>query len=40
MGLRTVFMVGTINMSTNSTDAAIVNLKETNKALTMTVDCG
>ncbi|MAO33829.1 MAG: phosphoribosylformylglycinamidine synthase II [Flavobacteriales bacterium] len=33
-------MVGTINMSTNlPTDAAIVNLKETNKALTMTVDC-
>ena len=30
----------TINMSTNlPTDAAIVNLKETNKALTMTVDC-
>ena len=33
-------MVGTVNMSTNyATDAAIVNLKETNKALAMTVDC-
>tara|TARA_B100000767_G_scaffold158461_1_gene148828 strand:- start:2474 stop:3757 length:1284 start_codon:yes stop_codon:yes gene_type:complete len=33
-------MVGTVNMSTNSpTDAAIVNLKGTNKALAMTVDC-
>ena len=33
-------MVGTINMSTNSpTDAGIVNLKGTNKALAMTVDC-
>jgi phosphoribosylformylglycinamidine synthase subunit PurL len=33
-------MVGTINMSTNhSSDAAIVNLKGTNKALAMTVDC-
>ena len=33
-------MVGTINMSTNlPTDAAIVNLKDTNKALAMTVDC-
>ncbi|MDA0889849.1 MAG: phosphoribosylformylglycinamidine synthase subunit PurL, partial [Bacteroidetes bacterium] len=33
-------MVGTINMSTNyPTDAGIVNLKETNKALAMTVDC-
>ena len=33
-------MVGTINMSTNCpTDAGIVNLKETNKALAMTVDC-
>ena len=33
-------MVGTINMSTNGpTDAAIVNLKDTDKALAMTVDC-
>ena len=33
-------MVGTINMSTNfPTDAAIVNLKGTDKALAMTVDC-
>ena len=33
-------MVGTVNMSTNiSTDAGIVNLKETDKALAMTVDC-
>tara|TARA_B100001250_G_scaffold125173_1_gene106419 strand:+ start:5200 stop:7437 length:2238 start_codon:yes stop_codon:yes gene_type:complete len=33
-------MVGTVNMSTNApTDAAIVNLKESNKALAMTVDC-
>jgi phosphoribosylformylglycinamidine synthase len=33
-------MVGTVNMSTNyPTDAAIVNLKDTNKALAMTVDC-
>ena len=33
-------MVGTVNMSTNSpTDAAIVNLKGTDKALAMTVDC-
>ena len=33
-------MVGTVNMSTNlPTDAAIVNLKETDKALAMTVDC-
>lgn len=33
-------MVGTVNMSTNGpTDAAIVNLKDTNKALAMTVDC-
>ena len=33
-------MVGTINMSTNGpTDAAIVNLKGTDKALAMTVDC-
>ncbi|MEE2700509.1 MAG: phosphoribosylformylglycinamidine synthase subunit PurL [Bacteroidota bacterium] len=33
-------MVGTINMSTNfPTDAGIVNLKKTNKALAMTVDC-
>ncbi len=33
-------MVGTVNMSTNHpTDAGIVNLKETNKALAMTVDC-
>ncbi|MCR9153442.1 MAG: phosphoribosylformylglycinamidine synthase subunit PurL [Bacteroidetes bacterium] len=33
-------MVGTINMSTNTkTDAAIVNLKGTNRALAMTVDC-
>ena len=33
-------MVGTINMSTNyPTDAGIVNLKGTNRALAMTVDC-
>ncbi len=33
-------MVGTVNMSTNfPTDAAIVNLKETNKALALSVDC-
>ncbi len=33
-------MVGTVNMSTNSpTDAGIVNLKGSNKALAMTVDC-
>ncbi len=33
-------MVGTINMSTNKpSDAAIVNLKDTNKALALTVDC-
>ena len=33
-------MVGTVNMSTNyPTDAGVVNLKETNKALAMTVDC-
>ncbi len=33
-------MVGTVNMSTNfPTDAGIVNLKDTNKALAMTVDC-
>jgi phosphoribosylformylglycinamidine synthase subunit PurL len=33
-------MVGTVNMSTNGpTDAGIVNLKGTDKALAMTVDC-
>jgi phosphoribosylformylglycinamidine synthase II len=33
-------MVGTVNMSTNlPSDAAIVNLKGTNRALAMTVDC-
>jgi phosphoribosylformylglycinamidine synthase len=33
-------MVGTVNMSTNNpTDASIVNLKGTDKALAMTVDC-
>ena len=33
-------MVGTVNMSTNApADAGVVNLKETNKALAMTVDC-
>ena len=33
-------MVGTINMSTNNpTDAGIVNLKGTDKALAMTIDC-
>jgi phosphoribosylformylglycinamidine synthase len=33
-------MVGTVNMSTNSpSDAAVVNLKGSNRALTMTVDC-
>ncbi|QNR23473.1 phosphoribosylformylglycinamidine synthase subunit PurL [Croceimicrobium hydrocarbonivorans] len=33
-------MVGTVNMSTNRpSDAAVVNLKDTNRALAMTVDC-
>lgn len=33
-------MVGTKNMSTNApSDAAIVNIKDTNRALAMTVDC-
>ena len=33
-------MVGTVNMSTNSpSDAAVVNLKGTKKALVLTVDC-
>jgi len=33
-------MVGTVNMSTNAaSDAAIVNIKGSNKALAMTVDC-
>lgn len=33
-------MVGTVNMSTNTpSDAAIVNLKNSKKALTLTVDC-
>src|SRR5688572_27100018 len=33
-------MVGTVNMGTNDpSDAAIVNLKDSNKALAMTVDC-
>lgn len=33
-------MVGTVNMSTNRpSDAAVVNIKETNKALALTVDC-
>jgi phosphoribosylformylglycinamidine synthase II len=33
-------MVGTVNMSTNQpSDAAIVNLKDSNKALAVTVDC-
>jgi len=33
-------MVGTVNMSTNfPTDAGVVNLKDTKKALAMTVDC-
>lgn len=33
-------MVGTVNMSTNKpSDAAIVNIKGSNKALAMTVDC-
>jgi len=33
-------MVGTVNMGTNlPSDASIVNLKDTNKALVMTVDC-
>ena len=33
-------MVGTVNMSTNNpTDAGIVNIKDTNKALAMCVDC-
>jgi phosphoribosylformylglycinamidine synthase II len=33
-------MVGTVNMSTNApSDAAIVNIKKTNKAIALTVDC-
>ena len=33
-------MVGTVNRSTNdASDAAIVNIKDTNRALAMTVDC-
>ncbi len=33
-------MVGTINMSTNApSDAAVVNIKGTDKAITLTVDC-
>ena len=33
-------MVGTVNMSTNSpSDASVVNIKGSNKALAMTVDC-
>jgi phosphoribosylformylglycinamidine synthase II len=33
-------MVGTVNMTTNKpSDAAIVNIKNTNKALVLTVDC-
>lgn len=33
-------MVGTVNMSTNNpSDAGIINLKDTNKALAVTVDC-
>ena len=33
-------MVGTVNMSTNApSDAAVVNIKDSNRALTMTVDC-
>lgn len=33
-------MVGTVNMSTNGpSDAAVVNLKDTERALAMTVDC-
>jgi phosphoribosylformylglycinamidine synthase len=33
-------MVGTVNMSTNNpSDAAVVNLKDTKRALAMTVDC-
>ena len=33
-------MVGTINMSTNKpTDAGIINLKDSNKAIAVTVDC-
>ncbi len=33
-------MVGTVNMSTNlPSDAGIVNIKDTNKALSVTVDC-
>jgi phosphoribosylformylglycinamidine synthase len=33
-------MVGTVNMATNRpSDAAIVNIKDSNKALAMTVDC-
>ncbi|MDX5429271.1 MAG: phosphoribosylformylglycinamidine synthase subunit PurL [Bacteroidota bacterium] len=33
-------MVGTVNMSTNEpTDAALVNIKDSNRALAMTVDC-
>ncbi len=33
-------MVGTVNMNTNSpSDSAIINIKNTNKALALTVDC-
>ncbi len=33
-------MVGTVNMSTNGpTDASIVNIKDTNRGIAMTVDC-
>jgi phosphoribosylformylglycinamidine synthase subunit PurL len=33
-------MVGTVNMNTNApSDAAIVNIKDTNKAIALTVDC-
>lgn len=33
-------MVGTVNMSTNApSDAAIVNIKDTNKAIALSVDC-
>jgi phosphoribosylformylglycinamidine synthase II len=33
-------MVGTVNMSTNKpSDAAVVNIKDTNKALVLSVDC-
>jgi phosphoribosylformylglycinamidine synthase len=33
-------MVGTVNMTTNEpSDAAVVNIKDTDKAIVLTVDC-